>query len=140
MVPVAPPEQQRHRTESTDMNNNKALLEERHRLNENLQEILKSLQRIDTELDAQVPSLRVSCGFERTSRSAQLAWLCLELQLQPADRVILLEELLSRGASIEQFLIALQHSPTPTIPAALATLSSQGSSPGSGRISEPWKN
>lgn len=118
----------------------KALLEERNRLNEVLQKLATSLQQIDSELDSQLPALRARCGFDRTSTSCQVAWLCLELQLQPADRVILLEELFSRQASIEQFLITLQQSPTPTISAALATLPSKDSSPCSGRITDPRNN
>ena len=122
------------------MKTNKALLEERNRLNGMLQKLVHELQKIDLALNDQVPSLRVECGFDRTSTSCQLAWLCLELQLQPADRVILLEELRSREASIEQFLLTLQQLPTPTISAALASLPSCRPTPDTCRINGPWRN
>ncbi len=122
------------------MKTTKVLLEERNQIIQLFQKLATSLQHIDSALEAQVSALRVKCGFDQISASHQLAWLCLELQLQPADRVILLEELLSRQATIEQFLISLQQSPTPSICAALATLPSKDSPSASYRTTEPWKN
>ncbi len=122
------------------MKTNQTLIEESNRLNESLRAIATARQQIEAELSSRVPSLRTRCGFDRTSTANQIAWLCLEVQIVTVDRVILLEELASRQSTIEQFLIALQNAPTPTISAALAGLAAKNGSVGSGQASDQSLN
>lgn len=122
------------------MKTNDTLLKERTCLSQALEDLTRSLQQIDIELETRARALRVQCGLEQAPTNIQIAWRCVEAQLQPADRVILMEELVRRQATIEQFLFALHRSPSSTISSALALLPSAEApgEPGFGQGN--WRN